>query len=104
MFDNILSVNSASPVVLKLYVSGDGPRSQGAIRRLRELCSLHQECQVEIVDVNEQPARAEQERILATPTLVRESPPPVRRIVGDLTDTTTLLMLLDLREPIEETL
>ena len=95
-------MNSATQVVLKLYVSGDGPRSQGAIRRLRELCSLHQECQIEIVDVNRQPERAEQERILATPSLVRESPPPVRRIVGDLTDTTTVLMLLDLKEAIEQ--
>lgn len=92
-------VNSTSQVVLKLYVSGDSPRSQGAIRRLRELSSQHPSCEVQVIDVRRHPEVAERERILATPSLVKESPPPVRRIVGDLSDTETVLMLLNLDAP-----
>ena len=90
-------MTSFSPIVLKLYVSGDTPRSQGAIRRLQELCWDHPECEVRVIDVQRHPELAEQERILATPSLVKESPAPVRRIVGDLTDTAMVLMLLDLQ-------
>lgn len=102
MGDNAYRVNSTKPVVLKLYVSGDGPRSQGAIRRLHELSAGHLDCEVQVIDVNRHPELAERERILATPALVKESPLPIRRIVGDLTDTPALLLLLDLADPVEE--
>ena len=73
---------------LCLFVAGRSPNSQRAIRNLEEICReyLADECDVEVVDVLEHPQRAEQERILATPTLVKKSPPPKRRIVGDLSD------------------
>lgn len=82
-------------MILKLYVSGTVPRSQLAIRRLNQICRQLDECDVEVIDVLVQPERAEAARILATPTLVKEGPPPPRRIIGDLRDAAWVRVLLD---------
>lgn len=87
-------------MVLKLYVSGTMPRSQLAIRRLNQICRHLDECEVEVIDVLVQPERAEAARILATPTLVKEGPPPPRRIIGDLRDAAWVRVLLDV-EPMD---
>ena len=73
---------------LRLYVVGRTPRSTRAIANLRRLCDelVPGRVEVEIVDVAEQPDRAEADRIIATPTLVRELPSPQRRVIGDLSD------------------
>lgn len=82
-------------MVLKLYVSGDMPRSELAVRRLKQLTDqVPERCEVEVIDVLTQPERAETDRILATPTLIKESPPPPRRIVGDLRDMETIRVIL----------
>jgi circadian clock protein KaiB len=83
-------------VVLSLYVCGDTPRSQRAIHRLKEMLGDRQDCRVEVIDVIQRPEAAEAARILATPALIKESPPPVRRIVGDLTEAAVVLELLEL--------
>ena len=74
--------------VFRLYVTGHTPRAERAIANLRRLCAdvLRNGCDVEVVDVLEQPELAEAERILATPTLIKDFPPPTRRIIGDLSD------------------
>ena len=79
--------------VLKLYVCGVSPRTESAIANLRHLCEheLHDDCSFEIIDVLEQPDVAEEARVLATPTLVKLLPPPIRRIIGDLSDREKLL-------------
>ena len=90
--------------VLKLYVTGETPRSKRAIDNLQKLCrgelkeALEDEYELLVIDVLEQPQLAEDERILATPTLIRELPPPVRRVIGDLTDTGKVLLGLDLHQ------
>ncbi len=73
---------------LKLYIAGHTPRSQYAIANLRRLCEekLKGKYELAIIDVLERPDLAEEDRILATPTLIKELPPPPRRIVGDLAD------------------
>lgn len=78
---------------LKLYVTGRTPSSMRAIENLRTLCeeAIPGEYEISIIDVLETPGLAEDERILATPTLIKQSPPPVRRIVGDLADRDTVL-------------
>ena len=82
---------------LRLYVSG---RASGvrAERTLVALCEAHLAGRyaLEVIDVFEHPQRAEEERIFATPTLVRASPLPVRRLVGDLSDRARVLAYLDL--------
>ncbi len=82
----------------KLYVTGDTPRSERAILNLRRLCQdrLGDGYTLEVIDVLEQPDVAEHERVLATPLLVKVTPPPVRRVTGDLGDEGRLLALLAL--------
>ena len=86
-----------SPLTLRLYVSGQARNSRTAIRNLESLrAALTASAAVEVVDVREKPELAEEDRILATPTLVRREPPPVRKIIGDLSDTHRVLAGLEL--------
>lgn len=75
--------------VLRLFVTGMTPRSTRAIRAVRELCQkrLLGRFELEIVDVYQQPAMIQDEQVLATPTLIKYEPAPLRRIIGDMTDT-----------------
>ena len=83
---------------LRLYVTGRTPNSQRAIANLRQLCSesLQGRYEVEVFDVLEHPALAEHDKILATPTLVKQLPAPVKKIIGDLSDREKVLLGLDL--------
>ncbi|MFN8528508.1 MAG: circadian clock KaiB family protein [Anaerolineae bacterium] len=85
-------------IVLKLYVAGRNPRSERAIQNIHQIGAdyLADLCDILIVDVLEQPQQAEEARILATPTLVREAPPPQRRIIGDLSDLEKVLRALNI--------
>ncbi|MCB0197669.1 MAG: circadian clock protein KaiB [Anaerolineae bacterium] len=88
-----------SEYLLKLYITGQTPRSQLAIANLRHICeqSLQGQYRLVIIDIQEQPQLAEDERILATPTLIKELPEPIRRIIGDLSDVDQVLFGLDLK-------
>ena len=85
--------------LLKLYVTGTSPRAQVAIANLRRICEqeLRGQYQLEIIDVLEHPQVAEDDRILATPTLIKQLPPPLRRVIGDLSDKEKVLLGLELR-------
>ncbi len=87
--------------VLKLYITGQTPRSQRAIATLQRICEEELEGRYEliIIDVLERPQLAEDEKIMATPTLVRVLPPPLRRIIGDLSSVEQVLLGLDI-EPL----
>ncbi len=84
--------------VLKLYITGKTPRSERAVSNLQQICNaeLQGRYEVEIIDVLERPQLAEDEKILATPTLIKELPPPLRRIIGDLSDKDKVLLGLDI--------
>jgi len=84
--------------LLKLYVTGRTPRSQQAIDNLDALLKdgSHDHYRLEVIDVLEDPQRAEEHKVLATPTLIKELPPPVRRVIGDLSDRHQVLLGLDL--------
>jgi circadian clock protein KaiB len=86
---------------LCLYVTGQSPKSLRAIENLRRICAEHLagRCQIEIVDLLLEPRRAAEDQILAVPTLVRRLPPPVRKLVGDLSDTDRLFAGLEIRRP-----
>jgi circadian clock protein KaiB len=90
----------ADKYVLKLFISGSGPRTELAIENLRRICDtdLDGQYSLEIIDVTEQPEAAETERILATPTLIKQLPPPLRRIIGDLSDREKVLLGLEVRK------
>lgn len=84
---------------LKLYVTGKTPRSEWAIVSLQQICEQEFSGQYEliIIDVLQRPQLAEDEKIFATPTLVKELPPPLRRIIGDLSNTEQVLIGLDIQ-------
>lgn len=84
---------------LRLYVAGQSPRSIQAFQNLKELCETHLagRYEIEIIDLIENPRLARGDQIVAVPTLVRKLPEPVRKIIGDLSNTDRVLVGLDLR-------
>lgn len=86
--------------LLKLYVTGSSARSDAAIRNLKRICKdeLNDCYELEVIDVVKHPELAEKDRILATPTLVKQLPPPLRRVIGDLSDRDKVLLGLEVRE------
>lgn len=84
---------------LRLYVAGQTPKCLSAFANLKKLCEEHLagEYEIEIVDLLERPQLARGDQILAIPTLVRKLPEPVRKIIGDLSNTERVLVGLDLR-------
>lgn len=85
--------------ILKLYITGASPRAHFAIENLRRICDeeLAGEYDLDVIDVLERPEVAEEDRILATPTLIKQLPPPLRRVIGDLSDKQKVLLGLELR-------
>jgi len=84
---------------LRLYVSGESPKSVEAFANLRRLCETHLAggYEIEVVDLLEHPRLARGDEIIAIPTLVRQLPSPMRKIIGDLSDTDRVLVGLQLR-------
>jgi circadian clock protein KaiB len=84
--------------LLKLFVTGQTPRSELAIENLRRICEeeFSNEYELIVVDILKRPQLAEDEKILATPTVIKELPLPIRRIIGDLSDREKVLLGLDL--------
>jgi circadian clock protein KaiB len=89
---------------LRLYVAGQTPKSLAAFANLKKICEEHMagKYRIEIIDLLENPALAKGDQILAIPTLVRKLPEPVRKIIGDLSNTERVLVGLDLRPVLEE--
>lgn len=84
--------------VLRLFLAGHTGRSRTAVENLRRICEqeLAGRYRLELIDVLEQPDVAEAYNIVATPTLIKTLPPPLRRIIGDLSDSERVLLGLDL--------
>ena len=84
---------------LRLYVAGQTPRSVAAFANLKKICKEHlgDECTIEVIDLLKNPQLARGDQILAVPTLVRKLPQPVRKIIGDLSNTERVLVGLDVR-------
>lgn len=86
----------AQMYILKLCVSGMTTRSREAVSNLKQICEeyLQGHYHLEVIDLYQQPALAARHQILATPTLLKSYPPPLRRLIGDLSDTDTTLRRL----------
>jgi circadian clock protein KaiB len=103
-----INAAAAGPVVpsyvLRLYVTGATPRSTRAITNIRKICEEHLEgrYELEIVDIAQHPTLAEGEQIIAAPTLIKKLPLPLRRFIGDMSQTERILLGLDLREAAEK--
>ncbi len=94
--------SSAKPdasYLLKLYIAGQTTKSKTAIENLNRICVEHLDAKyrVEVIDLLQQPQLAEGEQILAVPTLVKTLPEPVKRIIGDLSNTERVIVGLDIK-------
>ena len=96
-----LGVQAVKPKLwqLRLYVAGQSPKSVAAFANLKRLCEEHLagEFEIEVIDLIENPRLAKDDQIVAIPTLVRHLPHPIRKIIGDLSDTERTLVGLQLR-------
>jgi circadian clock protein KaiB len=99
-FELALEESRSSDYVLRLYVSGMTPNSIRAIENIRKICAEHLEgrYQLEIIDIYQQPIFAKEGQIVAAPTLVKELPSPLRKFIGDMSQTEKILLGLDLRK------
>ena len=93
-----------SRYLLRLFVTGASSRTGTAIANLRRICEqeLGGQYELEIIDVLENPDMAEDEKILATPTLIKTLPLPLRRVIGDMSDTGKVLLGLEVYTKIED--
>jgi len=85
--------------MLRLYVTGITPRSTRAIENIKKICEEHLNGRynLEVVDIYQRPMLSEGEQIIATPTLIKKLPLPLRRFIGDLSDTERIVLGLDLK-------
>lgn len=90
--------NETENYVLRLYVSGATPRSVAAIENIRKICDTHLKgrCDLQIIDIYQQPELAGKMQIIAVPTLIKQLPPPLRQLVGDLSEKERVLAGLEL--------
>ncbi|MFH0810418.1 MAG: circadian clock KaiB family protein [Pseudomonadota bacterium] len=85
--------------ILRLYVAGATPRSRQAIENIKVICEEHLKGRydLEVIDIYQQPVLLEGEQIIAVPTLVKRLPAPLRKLIGDMSDTGRVLVGLDIR-------
>ena len=90
----------AGHYILRLYIAGQTPKSVHAIANLKKICeeNLQGRYELEVIDLYQQPQLAQGDQIIAVPTLIKKFPPPLRRIIGDMSDTERVLVGLDLRK------
>jgi circadian clock protein KaiB len=90
---------ASSRYILKLYVAGQSPKSANAIVNIKKICeeNLQGRYELDVIDLYQQPQLAQGEQIIAVPTLIKKLPPPLRRIIGDMSNTERVLVGLDIR-------
>ena len=83
---------------LQLYIAGDSPKSRAALANLKRICEteLPNQYELEVIDLLKEPKLAKAHQIVAIPTLIRQLPEPMRRVIGDLSDADKALLSLDL--------
>jgi len=96
-----VSLKVAAPrFILKLFVAGQSPKSVSAITNIKKICEekLHGRYELDVIDLYQQPQLARGEQIVAVPTLIRKLPSPLRRIIGDMSNTERVLAGLDMHQ------
>jgi circadian clock protein KaiB len=98
-FERVLRKPLKEKYVLRLYVTGMTPKSTQAIQNIKKICDteLHSRYDLEVIDIYQRPVLAQGEQIIATPTLIKKLPLPLRRFIGDMSDTERIVLGLDLR-------
>lgn len=97
-FEEALAKKGEGKYVLRLFIAGMGPKSVQAIDNIKRICDeyLPGKYQLEIIDIYQYPIFAKDGQIVAAPTLIKELPPPLRKLIGSLADTERVLVGLDL--------
>ena len=97
-FESPLRARRTDKYILRLYIAGTTPRSARAVANIRDICerNLGGRYDLEVIDIYQKPALAKGEQIIAAPTLVKQLPLPLRRFIGDLSDTERILVGMDL--------
>ncbi len=97
--ETALKKKDTATYVLRLYIAGTSPRSLRALANVKEICEKHLQgrYELEVIDLYQQPVLAQGEQIIAAPTLIKELPEPLRRIIGDMSNTDRILVGLDLK-------
>jgi circadian clock protein KaiB len=98
-FEKKLRAREKEKYLLRLYVAGMTTKSRQAIQNINQICKEHlkDRCELEVIDVLRNPVLAKGEQIIATPTLLKKLPLPLRRFIGDMSATERILLGLDLR-------
>ncbi len=98
-FEKLLETPKQKNYVLRLYVTGTTVRSARAIANVKNICEqyLRGRYQLEVIDLYQQPELAKTEQIIAAPTLIKQLPLPVRRVLGDMSKTERILVVLGVR-------
>lgn len=98
-FERALLDNAEQRYVLRLYIAGISPKSQQAVTNIKEACERHLpgRYELEVIDIYSKPSLAIDEKIVAVPTLLKVFPPPLRKLIGDLSCQEKLLFGLDLK-------
>ena len=98
-FERVLKKPLKEKYVLRLYVTGMTPKSTLAIQNIKKICDgeLHGRCDFEVIDIYQRPILADGEQIIATPTLIKKLPLPLRRFIGDMSDKERIVLGLDLK-------
>lgn len=99
-FEENIKKSQNENYLLRLYVSGSTPKSVSAIQNIKKICEeyLQGRYELEVIDLYKTPNLAQGEQIIAAPTLVKRLPEPLKRIIGDLSNTERVLVGLDLRK------
>ena len=99
-FEQGLAGSQTAHYILRLYVSGTTPQSLRSIENVKKICEEHLpgRYELEVIDLYQQPQLARGEQIIAAPTLIKKLPLPLRRIIGDMSNTERVLVGLDLRK------
>jgi circadian clock protein KaiB len=98
-FEEALAKIVDGKYVLRLYVAGMGPKSTQAIDNIKRICEeyLPDKYQLEVIDIYQYPIFAKDGQIVAAPTLIKELPPPLRKLIGSMADTERVLVGMDLK-------
>jgi circadian clock protein KaiB len=99
IFEEAAAGGGSQKFILSLFVAGMTPRSLRAIENARQLCEkyLKERCELEVIDVYQQPNLTKDFQVIAAPTLVKHLPPPLQRFIGDLSDTEPILVRLAIK-------
>ena len=102
-YEEALQKQDTRNYVLRLYIIGSSPKSQRAVESVKKICEeyLKGRYELEVIDIYQKKTLGKYEQIIAVPTLIKKLPPPLRRIIGDLSNTENVLVGLDLKDGVK---